>query len=188
MHQTELWQRVDQDTLKIVFTFDDPKMYSKPWSITYFYKLMSNWVLDAHPCTQMMIRDTEIRIKSVSFAFLNRPTKKKGDAGRISLFHTKCPTAFRSQCEFRCSQRPGLDRIVNAGPARRVDFLACWIFCVPGFHSGFFWSFSFLALSISSLGFCVWLLRLHPSSFRLLMCGSLVFRFGCSGFYIDPFG
>jgi len=33
MHQTELWQRVDHDTLKIAFTFDDPKMYSKPWSI-----------------------------------------------------------------------------------------------------------------------------------------------------------
>ena len=25
MHQTERWQRVDQDTLKIVFTFDDPE-------------------------------------------------------------------------------------------------------------------------------------------------------------------
>ena len=50
MHQTERWQRVDHDTLKIVFTFDDPKMYVKPWTITYFYKLV-DWKLDAHPCT-----------------------------------------------------------------------------------------------------------------------------------------
>lgn len=50
MHQTERWQRVDHDTLKIIFTFDDPGAYSKPWSITYFYKL-TNWILDAHPCT-----------------------------------------------------------------------------------------------------------------------------------------
>jgi len=50
MRQTERWQRVDHDTLKIVFTFDDPKMYAKPWTITFFYKL-TNWILDAHPCT-----------------------------------------------------------------------------------------------------------------------------------------
>jgi hypothetical protein len=50
MHQTERWQRVDHDTLKIVFTFDDPGAYAKPWNITYFYKL-TNWTLDAHPCT-----------------------------------------------------------------------------------------------------------------------------------------
>jgi hypothetical protein len=50
MHQTERWQRIDHDTLRIVFTFDDPTMYSKPWTITYFYKL-KDWTLDAHPCT-----------------------------------------------------------------------------------------------------------------------------------------
>lgn len=50
MHQTERWQRVDHDTLKIYFTFDDPKMYTHPWHITYFYKL-KDWTLDAHPCT-----------------------------------------------------------------------------------------------------------------------------------------
>jgi hypothetical protein len=50
MHQTERWQRIDHDTLKIVFTFDDPKAYTKSWNITFFYKL-KNWRLDAHPCT-----------------------------------------------------------------------------------------------------------------------------------------
>jgi hypothetical protein len=50
MHQTERWQRIDHDTLKIYFTFDDPKYYARPWHITYFYKL-KDWTLDAHPCT-----------------------------------------------------------------------------------------------------------------------------------------
>jgi hypothetical protein len=50
MRQTERWQRLDYDTLKIVLAFDDPKMYSKPWTITSFYKL-KDWKLDAHPCT-----------------------------------------------------------------------------------------------------------------------------------------
>ena len=42
MHQTERWQRVDHDTLKIVFAFDAPAACAKPWTISYFYKLM-NW-------------------------------------------------------------------------------------------------------------------------------------------------
>jgi hypothetical protein len=55
------WRNI-RDTLKIAFTFDDPKMYSKPWSITYFYKLMSNWVLDAHPCTLAAIQEYDERM------------------------------------------------------------------------------------------------------------------------------
>ena len=95
MHQTECWQRVDHDTLKIVFTFDDPKMYSKPWSITYFYKLMSNWVLDAHPCTQMMIRDTEIRIKSVCLCVSGQTNQKKGRCWAHLPFSYKVSYSFQ---------------------------------------------------------------------------------------------
>lgn len=62
MHQTERWQRVDQDTLKIVFTFDDPKNYSKPWSVTAFWKLKKDWVLDAHPCTLSAIKEYDERL------------------------------------------------------------------------------------------------------------------------------
>jgi hypothetical protein len=51
MRLTERWTRVDADTLKIFFTFDDPKMYTKPWNITFFWKLHRDWQLDAHPCT-----------------------------------------------------------------------------------------------------------------------------------------
>jgi len=62
MHQTERWQRLDQDTLKIVFTFDDPKYYSRPWTITAFWKLKKDWVLDAHPCTLSAIKEYDERV------------------------------------------------------------------------------------------------------------------------------
>jgi hypothetical protein len=65
MHQTERWQRLDQDTLKIVFTFDDPKYYAKPWTIIAFWKLKKDWVLDAHPCTLSAIKEYDERVNHV---------------------------------------------------------------------------------------------------------------------------
>ena len=62
MHQTERWQRIDPETLKILFTFDDPKYYSKPWSITFFWKLRKDWVMDAHPCTLSAIKEYDERV------------------------------------------------------------------------------------------------------------------------------
>jgi hypothetical protein len=62
MRQTERWQRLDQDTLKIVFTFDDPKYYAKPWTITGYWKLKNDWVLDAHPCTLAAIKEYDERV------------------------------------------------------------------------------------------------------------------------------
>jgi hypothetical protein len=64
LRQVERWQRVDHDTLKIVFTFDDPKNYAKPWSITYFWKL-KNWQLDAHPCTISQLKEWDERMGHV---------------------------------------------------------------------------------------------------------------------------
>ena len=62
LHQTERWQRVAPDTLKIFFTFEDPKAYSQPWSITFFYKLKKDWVLDAHPCTLSAIKEYDDKL------------------------------------------------------------------------------------------------------------------------------
>lgn len=61
LHQTERWQRIDHATLKISFTFDDPKNYAKPWSITYFWKL-KGWQLDAHPCTYSQLKEWDERM------------------------------------------------------------------------------------------------------------------------------
>jgi hypothetical protein len=62
MHQTERWQRIDADTLKIVFTFDDPKIYSKPWTVNAFWKLKKDWTLDAHPCTLSELKEYDDRL------------------------------------------------------------------------------------------------------------------------------
>ena len=64
LRQTERWQRVDRNTLKILFTFDDPKNYAKPWSITYFWKL-KDYQLDAHPCTISQLREWDQRMGHV---------------------------------------------------------------------------------------------------------------------------
>lgn len=64
MHQTERWQRLDRDTLKVFFTFDDPKNYARPWSITYFWKL-KDWQLDAHPCTISQLKEWDERMGHV---------------------------------------------------------------------------------------------------------------------------
>jgi hypothetical protein len=65
MDQTERWQRIDYDTLKIVFTFNDPKMYAKPWNITFFWKLKPDWQLDAHPCTLSEIKEWDQKMGHV---------------------------------------------------------------------------------------------------------------------------
>ena len=62
MHQTERWQRIDADTLRILFTFDDPVNYSKPWTITFFWKLKKDWTMDAHPCTLSAIKEYDDRV------------------------------------------------------------------------------------------------------------------------------
>jgi hypothetical protein len=65
MHQTERWQRVDHDTLKIAVTLDDPKMYTKPWTATYFYKLKSDWKLDRDPCIMSANREWDLKMGHV---------------------------------------------------------------------------------------------------------------------------
>jgi hypothetical protein len=62
MHQTERWQRIDADTLEIVFTFDDPKIYAKPWTVHAFWKLKKDWALDAHPCTLSELKEYDDRL------------------------------------------------------------------------------------------------------------------------------
>lgn len=64
MHQTERWQRVDHDTLRIIVTLEDPKMYSKPWTVTYFYKL-KDWKLNAIPCTMSGNREWDQKMGHV---------------------------------------------------------------------------------------------------------------------------
>jgi hypothetical protein len=65
MHQTERWERVDHDTLKIALTFNDPKMYTQPWTATYFYKAKPAWELERAPCTIRTNKDWDTRMGRV---------------------------------------------------------------------------------------------------------------------------
>ncbi len=43
LHLTERYHRVDHDKLTISTTFDDPKAYSKPWTVPIDYRLQPKW-------------------------------------------------------------------------------------------------------------------------------------------------
>lgn len=43
MHIVERIQRVDEKTLQVDFTFDDPKSYTKAWSATMRFRLHPDW-------------------------------------------------------------------------------------------------------------------------------------------------
>lgn len=50
LHVIERYRRVDHDTLQIDLTIDDPKAYTKSWSVKYFYKLKP-WDIGEEICT-----------------------------------------------------------------------------------------------------------------------------------------
>ena len=58
MHIVERFRRVDQDTLEIDFTFDDPKTYTKPWSGIMGYQLRPSWqITELINCESHLIND-----------------------------------------------------------------------------------------------------------------------------------
>jgi hypothetical protein len=50
LHIVERYQRMDHDTLQLELTIDDPKDYTKTWSVTYVYKLKP-WDIGEEICT-----------------------------------------------------------------------------------------------------------------------------------------
>src|SRR6202008_3994543 len=50
-HVQERWTRVDHNTMKVSMTIDDPKMYTKPWSLgTYFFRWVPNQKINEWLC------------------------------------------------------------------------------------------------------------------------------------------
>ena len=43
MHVVERYRRVDQSTLEVDLTFDDPKAYTEPWKGQFVFKLEPDW-------------------------------------------------------------------------------------------------------------------------------------------------
>ena len=50
MHVTERWRRRDFGHLDIEFTFDDPKMYTKPWTVTIPFVLLPDTDIIENVC------------------------------------------------------------------------------------------------------------------------------------------
>jgi hypothetical protein len=50
-HVQERWTRVDHNTMKVAMTIDDPKMFTKPFSLgTYFYRWVPNQKINEWLC------------------------------------------------------------------------------------------------------------------------------------------
>jgi hypothetical protein len=47
---TERMRRADGDTLRIDFTFDDPKAYTQPWTGQKIFRLRPGWEIAEHVC------------------------------------------------------------------------------------------------------------------------------------------
>jgi hypothetical protein len=52
MRVTERLRRVDHDTLEDVYTIDDPKTYTKPWTATRTFKLKPDWQIQEYVCAE----------------------------------------------------------------------------------------------------------------------------------------
>ena len=50
MHIIERIHRVDDKTLQVDFTFDDPKSYVRPWTALMRFQLRPNWDIMEHVC------------------------------------------------------------------------------------------------------------------------------------------
>jgi hypothetical protein len=50
MHVTEKWRRKDFGHMDIEFTFDDPKTYTKPWSVTIPFNLLPDTEIIENVC------------------------------------------------------------------------------------------------------------------------------------------
>jgi len=50
MHITERFRRLDLGHLEIQYTIDDPKLYTKPWSVTVRFDLLPDTELSEHVC------------------------------------------------------------------------------------------------------------------------------------------
>jgi len=50
LHIVERYRRTDHDTLQLQLTIDDPKAYTKPWTVTNIYKLKA-WDIGEDICT-----------------------------------------------------------------------------------------------------------------------------------------
>lgn len=57
LHVVERLRRINHDTLRADFTIDDPKAFTKPWSVEKFFDLKPDWHIKEYVCAE----DNEIK-------------------------------------------------------------------------------------------------------------------------------
>jgi hypothetical protein len=57
LHVVERLRRIDHDTLKAEFTIDDPKAFTKPWTVEKLFDLKPDWHIKEYVCAE----DNEIK-------------------------------------------------------------------------------------------------------------------------------
>lgn len=63
LHVTERIRRVKHDTLENRITIDDPKAYTKPWSVRKLYELKPDWQILEFECLENNRADTDVQSK-----------------------------------------------------------------------------------------------------------------------------
>jgi len=57
LHVVERLRRIDHDTLRVDYTIDDPKVYTKPWNAEKLFDLKPDWRIKEYVCAE----DNEIK-------------------------------------------------------------------------------------------------------------------------------
>jgi hypothetical protein len=59
LHLVERFRRVDHDTLTDTMTIDDPKAYTKPWTVTLNFELKPDWTIGEFVCEEMLANNSK---------------------------------------------------------------------------------------------------------------------------------
>jgi hypothetical protein len=82
-HVQERWTRVDHNTMKVSMTIDDPKMYTKAYSLgTYFFRWVPNQKINEWLCVPSEILKYQEEQGTPAGAFPDEPPQRLGGGRR----------------------------------------------------------------------------------------------------------
>lgn len=82
-HVQERWTRIDHNTMKVSMTIDDPKMYTKPFSLgTYFFRWVPNQKIGEWLCVPSETLKYLTEQGKPAGAFPDEPTERRGGGRR----------------------------------------------------------------------------------------------------------
>jgi hypothetical protein len=82
-HVQERWTRIDHNTMKVSMTIDDPKMYTKPFSLgTYFFRWVPNQKINEWLCVPSETLKYLTEQGNPAGPFPDEPTERRGGGRR----------------------------------------------------------------------------------------------------------